>query len=489
MTEIDLPPYAPVLMESTRALGYSLEAAIADLLDNSISAEATEIKIEFWPLDDPYLIIVDNGKGMSPEEITNAMQYGSQSPLDERNPNDMGRFGLGLKTASLSQCRSLTVVSLKDGIYSARQWDLDVIKEKKKWTLLALDDEQLVDLPGIDQLKDYGKGTIVVWNKFDRMAAGAVSFDDAFSSKIDDVRLHIALVFHRYLSGEPGIKRVTMYINNAPIVSIDPFLVGKSEQIMDAEPIVVNGSRITAIPYILPHVSRLTKEELQSLGGEDGMRKNQGFYVYRNRRLLVWGTWFRLLRQDELYKLARVRIDIPNSLDELWKLDIRKSTAVPPDVVRRNLVRIVNRIAEGSKRTWTFRGRKEIRDDVGHIWERHKTRKGIQYIINREHPIVESVRLKMGSQHHREFESMLNLIEASFPLNAMYVDMTEDEQFSTETNTTEKVRDMAMNILGSLEQEQDVLEKRLAWIEKFEPFSLMPEVIEQIRKEVLKNER
>lgn len=489
MREIDLPPYAPVLMESTRALGYSLEAAVADLLDNSISAGATEIKIEFWPLDDPYLIIIDNGKGMLPNEITKAMQYGSQSPLDERDVNDMGRFGLGLKTASLSQCRSLTVVSLKDGIYSARQWDLDVIKNSQKWTLLALDDDQLKELPGIEQLKDYDTGTIVLWKKFDRMASGTVSFGDAFSKKIDDVRSHIALVFHRYLSGESGLKRVTMYINNAPVLPIDPFLAGKSEQIMDVEPIIINGSKITAIPYILPHVSRLTREDLRSLGGEEGMRRNQGFYVYRNKRLLVWGTWFRMIRQDELYKLARVRIDIPNSLDELWKLDIRKSTAVPPEVVRRNLVRIVNRIAEGSKRTWTFRGRKETRDDVGHTWERHKTRQGIQYLINREHPVLETLRQKIESQHSNDFESMLKLIEGDIPLNAIYVDMTEDEPFSMESDTAEKVRGLALNILGSMEQDRDILEKRLAWMEKFEPFSHMPEVIEQLRSEIFNDER
>lgn len=488
MIEIDLPPYAPVLMESTRALGYSLEAAIADLLDNSISAAATEIKVEFWPLEDPYLIIVDNGNGMLPDEITQAMQYGSQSPLDERDANDMGRFGLGLKTASLSQCRSLTVVSSKDGIISARKWDLDVVKEKQKWTLLALDDDEIAELPGIDQLKEYDSGTVVVWKKFDRMAAGTVSFGDAFGKKIDDVRIHVSLVFHRYLSGEPGLKRVAMYINNAPVIPLDPFLAGKSEQIMDIEPITINGSRISAIPYILPHVSRLSKEELQSLGGEEGLRRNQGFYVYRNKRLLVWGTWFRLLRQDELYKLARVRIDIPNSLDELWKLDIRKSTAVPPEVVRRNLVRIVNRIAEGSKRTWTFRGRRETRDDVGHTWERYKSREGIQYLINREHPVIESTRQKLEKQHHKEFESLLKLIEESLPMNAIYLDMTEDENFASELDTAEKIRDLAVNILGSFNHDQDFLLKRLDWMEKFEPFSGMPEVIEQLRKEVFEHE-
>lgn len=488
MQEIDLPPYAPVLMESTRALGYSLESAVADLLDNSISAGATEIKIEFWPLDDPYLIIVDNGRGMSSDEITRAMQYGSQSPLDVRDTSDMGRFGLGLKTASLSQCRSLTVISLHKGVYSIRKWDLDVIKESQRWTLLALDENEIDSCPGIDVLRDYGTGTIAVWKKFDRMSAGAVSFADAFSRKIDDVRQHVSLVFHRYLAGESGHKRVTMYINGSPVIPIDPFLERKSEQLMDVEPIIINGSRITAIPYILPHVSRLTREDMQILGGEPGLRRNQGFYVYRNRRLLVWGTWFRLLRQDELYKLARVRIDIPNSLDDMWNLDIRKSTAVPPEVVRRNLIRIVDKIAQGSKRTYTFRGRKETRDDVGHTWERHKTREGIRYLINRDHPIVDTV-ARMMETESKEVDAMLKLIEETLPLNAMYVDMVEDEHFLTNPTSVESVRDLALKVLGSLEQDEEFLEKRLSWMEKYEPFSLVPEAIDQIRKEVLRDEQ
>ncbi len=485
MKEIDLPPYAPVLMESTRALGYSLEAAIADLLDNSISAEATEIKIEFWPLDDPFLFILDNGNGMSPDEATRAMQYGSQSPLDERAATDMGRFGLGLKTASLSQCRSLTVVSIKDGICSARQWDLDVINKSKRWTLLDLDDDMIDNLPGYTQLKANGKGTLVIWKKFDRMSAGTVSFEAEFGRKMDDVRSHISLVFHRFLSGEPGLKRVAIYINNSPIKATDPFLIGKSEQIMDVEPIVINNYTITALPFILPHLSRLSKEELDNLGGEDGLRKKQGFYVYRNKRLLIWGTWFRLLRQDELYKLARVRVDIPNSLDSLWNLDIRKSTAIPPEVVRRNLERIVKRIADGSKRTWVFRGKKETRNDVGHTWERYKTREGIRYLINREHPLAETVRQRMESHNESDLERLLKLIEEGLPLNAMYVDMTEDEHFVTEPDTASKIRDLAISVLGSLEQSIDTLEERLNWMEKYEPFSLMPEVIEQLRKEVL----
>ena len=139
MKPINLPPYAPILMESTRAIGYSLEAAIADVVDNSIAAEARNINVNFFPVGQEYVYILDDGHGMNSDGITNAMQYGSKNPNDIRNLNDLGRFGLGLKTASLSQCRMLTVVSKQSDSIVCRQWDLDYIAETEEWTLKELD--------------------------------------------------------------------------------------------------------------------------------------------------------------------------------------------------------------------------------------------------------------------------------------------------------------------------------------------------------------
>lgn len=123
----EMPPFAPVLMESTRAIGYSLEAAIADIIDNSIAAKAGKVKLFFFPIDDAYLCILDDGIGMNNTQIDAAMQYGSQSPSDIRDASDLGRYGLGLKTASLSQCRVLTVVSKQGNIIIGRRWDLDYV--------------------------------------------------------------------------------------------------------------------------------------------------------------------------------------------------------------------------------------------------------------------------------------------------------------------------------------------------------------------------
>ena len=152
-------------MESTRAIGYSLEAAIADVVDNSIAANAHNIHINFFPVDDEYVFILDDGCGMDSIEITNAMQYGSKNPNEARNINDLGRFGLGLKTASLSQCRSLTVVSKKSGIIVCRQWDLDYVQEMETWALKELGEDEIQDLPGLEDLKCQDSGTLVVWQK------------------------------------------------------------------------------------------------------------------------------------------------------------------------------------------------------------------------------------------------------------------------------------------------------------------------------------
>lgn len=359
MKTINLPPYAPTLMESTRAIGYSLEGAIADVIDNSLATGASKIDIEFYPIGDEYIAVLDNGNGMKPDELTNAMQYGSKSPNELRDLNDLGRYGLGLKTASLSQCRRLTVVSVCEGEVSGRRWDLDFVQQVGEWSLIILDAEDIESLPCFQKLKLLRNGTLVIWQNLDKLKVGSIDFEASLGTKMDRVREHLALVFHRYLSGESGLNKIEIQMNDRPVEALDPFLSKKSAQIMDNEIINLRGAQVVVKPFILPHISTMSAQEINMLGGKDGLRKQQGFYVYRNKRLLIWGTWFRMMRQGELSKLARVQVDIPNSLDDLWTLDIKKSTAYPPEEVRKNLSNILRKIADSSKRKWTFRGKKK----------------------------------------------------------------------------------------------------------------------------------
>lgn len=165
----DLPPFAPILMESTRAIGYSIESAIADVIDNSIAAKASKIDIDFFPLDGAYISILDNGKGMDENELVKAMQYGSRNPLDKRSSLDLGRYGLGMKTASLSQCRVLTVISKQNDIVVGAQWNLNHVNEAQSWSLIILDEQEIKSKNNWEKLADYRHGTLVIWEETDSL--------------------------------------------------------------------------------------------------------------------------------------------------------------------------------------------------------------------------------------------------------------------------------------------------------------------------------
>lgn len=483
-----LPPYAPTLIESTRAIGYSLEAAVADIIDNSIAANAVNVDIYFFPVDGAYIAILDNGSGMNEKEINIAMQYGSKNPTEERDKKDLGRFGLGLKTASLSQCRCLTVISKQGDRLEGRQWDIDHVIEVGDWSLIILDEEEINEFPQVEELKKYESGTLVIWQKLDRLKAGEINFELSLGRKIDRVRNHLSLVYHRYLMGESGIRKLKLFINGEKVKAIDPFLTNKSVQAMDDETLVIQGHKILVRPYILPHISKLTSDEIKMLGGKDGLRKQQGFYVYRNKRLLVWGTWFRMMRQGDLSKLARIRVDIPNTLDDLWTLDIKKSSALPPAEVRKNLEIIINQIAERSKRTWTFRGKKEVSDTETHIWNRMKNKQGgYYYEINREHPFVQQL-VKVDPSLKMSIYALLQQIELGLPLNQLYVDLNNDEQITNDNEQSivdvKKSLEAMITMCAEKQEKCDLLDA----VVHIEPYSLYSDVVEELKKEILGNE-
>lgn len=487
MPELVIAPYAPALIESLRSAGYSLESAIADIIDNSISAGAKQISVRYSPHDDPYILILDDGIGMTPSELTEAMRHGNRDPGEVRAVNDLGRFGLGLKTASLSQCRKLTVISLKGGQLSARCWDIDLIAERDDWILYVLEDDEIEWLPFIKNLKAQGHGTIVLWQQLDRVAAGERNIQDALSGKMDIVRLHLALVFHKYLSGETNQNKIEIRMNENPVSAFDPFFSKHSAtQVLQEELITVANHNVLIKAYILPHISKLSPEELRIAGGEEGLRHNQGFYVYRNHRLITWGTWFRLTKQAELSKLARVSVNIPNALDHLWTLDIKKSTAYPPDEVRRNLSRIIDKIVGTSRRVYTYRGRITRNDNLIHSWSRIEGRDGISYAINREHPVVRTLGDRLDEDNRKMFELFLDTIERTFPADALYADMASDHRPKkfVEEGLKDKFTELVLCLLETVEAIEGGRTKVLESLSYMEPFCQYPELTESIVKEL-----
>ena len=487
MFEQECVPFAPALIESMRSLGYSFPAAIADLIDNSISAHATDIEIYSDPGIDPFLIILDNGCGMNANEIYEAMRYGSTNPLEERSKDDLGRFGLGMKSASLSQCRKFVVVSKKEGGIHAYSWDLDYVIESKAWMLKGYSEEEILSLPMIDLLKNKETGTYIILSDFDRIKESTGNINETFNKYLDDMITHLSLVFHRFID-----EGLNIYVNGLRVEAKDPFLMyHRATQRKRESSFYVNDEKITLKPFILPHMSKLNQDDLDKVGGKDRMRNDQGFYVYRNKRLIIWGTWFRLERKDELNKLARVMVDIPNSLDYMWSIDIKKSTASLPDIIKKNMYNAVYESVISSEAVHTYRGRKEKKDkDVEYVWEKIKVREGYEYQINRKIPQLELLEATLDESEIKLLNSLLNTIESAFPVQALYVDVAKGkiEEKKEDDELLEKLWSDLQTQIEYVKRNNLPIKEYYTMFMKVEPYCNHKEIVERVKEEIEKYE-
>jgi hypothetical protein len=420
-----LPPSAASLTASLRDLGYSLETAVADLIDNSISADATDIQIICdVSSSDPVFIIADNGHGMGPAELINAMRHGAADRKKPRGLKDLGRFGLGLKTASFSQCRRLTVLSARKGEWSGAEWDLSAIESRDDWFISLLDSEEIGSQRFIDTIGQ--SGTLVIWRDLDRLLEDETGHkrDEIVNEKLAIVERHLSLVFHRFLSGEvKGRRRLSIRINGHPVEPFDPFCRRNSAtQMLPDETVWVGETPVHMQPYILPHHSRLSASEYDYYQSRSDFISNQGAYVYRSGRLMAWGDWFRLVPKGEATKLARVQIDFPNSLDEAWTIDIKKSRARPPHVVRERLRQIIDKIAARSVTVHRGRGQKLFQESAAPLWERYVDHGGIRYAVNSQHPLVSSVAAGLAAEAQDSLRILMESVAASLPIEMIYSD-------------------------------------------------------------------
>jgi hypothetical protein len=437
-------PYAPLLIESMRSLGYSFDTAIADLIDNSVSAEAKNINILIDPSDDPQLIIFDDGHGMDAATLEEALRFGSRGPGETRGINDLGRFGLGLKSASLSQCRRLVVASKHDGELNCFSWDLDEVKRTNDWSVLEYSQDEIRMLPSIDLFDQVDSGTYVLLQSFDRISASSHDVKKTLDTLLAIAEDHLSLVFHRIIS-EDGVK---ISINGRPIEPKDPFLEDhKSTQRLREQSIKINDELITLQPFILPHRNKLTRDDLRKVGGSDDLRTHQGFYIYRCKRLIIWGTWFRLLGKEELNKLARVKVDIPNSLDEIWSIDVKKSTANLPDKIRKNLYGSIKETVFGSKKVIEYRGKLNRDDEIAYIWQRITDRDGsISYSINRDLPQLQLLLNSLDQPGQRVLQVLLQNIEQNFPSSSVYLDVADGEMRHVVSDTNKIAEDFEVQL-------------------------------------------
>jgi anti-sigma regulatory factor (Ser/Thr protein kinase) len=460
----NVPPRAGALIESLRGLGYTVATALADIVDNSISAGARNVDIKFhWEGKRSWVRVLDDGVGMSDPELEAAMQLGAKDPRELRATSDLGRFGMGLKTASFSQARRLTVASrVADADTVCLRWDLDRLSEGGgDWTLLeGPDPDGVAALAALDKQTS---GTVVLWEKLDRIVTDGFTSEDLFEV-MDGVQTALAMTFHRLLAGPDPV--FTLRLNGRPVAPWEPFLSGDPRKAWESPIYDIPGPHgIKVQCHVLPHKDMMTAKEAMAIGGPAGWSSQQGFYIYRNRRLLVAGGWLRLgdrgrlWTKDEPYRLARIRIDIPNAADADWKINVLKSTASLPVSLRQHLRKLGAETRDRARRVFAHRGRLvPVSGGTGgglpDAWMARKGPKGTSYRISREHDLVASV-LERAGPLRRDIEAMMRLIEETVPVQRIWLDTAEDK----ETPVNDFVESADDDVRGVLEAMFETLTK------------------------------
>lgn len=422
----DATPHAASLIEGLRDFGYSLETSLADIIDNSITAGATRVDLLADPASQqPWISVVDNGLGMTEHELIEAMRPGSQNPRDSRDSHDLGRFGLGLKSASFSQCRALYVVTRKSGQTSCAAWDLDEVSSSNKWSLALIDDP---NFPAMEHLTE--TGTAVIWKKLDRLDGGFTSDTQKCAKTINEglvrAEKHLRLVFHRYLEGEN--PRLKLFLNNRRLQPIDPFASNnRARQADPSEEFSMNSGSIRIQCVTLPHKKKMSKAAWDEVGGRAGHLKSQGLYIYRTDRLIIAGNWLGLAKATELTKLCRVCVDIPNSMDAEWKIDVKKASAQLPPLVRQRLRLVVEHFVSTSKRTYRRRGQVVVEEQRAPMWNRTQKDEGVVFAPNVEHPVFQNFQGLIDPSLKAAFLNCLHLLASSLPIETLYADMMASE--------------------------------------------------------------
>lgn len=371
-----LPPDPNRIMEGLRDTGYSFNTAVADIVDNSIAAGADriDIGIDMNPMGDVKIYIADNGCGMNENGLENAMRYGSKQREDL---SSLGKFGLGLKTASTAFCRSLSVISrtTEDPVLRKVQWDLDHIAVENKWYLKKLpvtEDEQEI----LEATAGNGSGTLVVWDKIDRLLKAynnKGSAKNALKRRTDELKFHLAMVYQRFLdSADSRERNIRIFLNGTEVEAWDPFCASEEDtellanETIDVELPDGNVSTFTLKAFMLPRrdsFSTPASREAARLGND-----YQGFYIYRENRLIHSGDWLGMFAREPHFTLLRVEFSFDHTLDSVFNVDIKKSRILLNEeifsYIRDNIMPAPRRAAEDRYRKGTAKGVSEKARDA-----------------------------------------------------------------------------------------------------------------------------
>lgn len=357
--EFELTPSPSRLVESLRDTGYTYQAAFADIVDNSIAAGASHIEVDIEESifsNDVTVSFFDNGAGMSEENLINAMRYGSER---RPSPKSLGKFGMGLKTASTAFCKKLTVISKQNDAIFARCWDINEIKKQDKWLLITPSiSEYAAQIDKLKNIASGGSGTVVIWEDVDRLVtnSGSDYGAQAIAFLKKEIKDHLSATFGKFLIGRESFKTnqssaasepdISLSINGERLSGWDPtgkFLNTPEEPDrvlieQKVHKVMLSGGRSAKFElngYVLPNKNKMTEAEIQAVRFSND---NQGFYIYREDRLIIGGGWpHRLFSQDSHTNLLRVELNFDHELDDYFEIDIRKSKVNFPIKIRTTL--------------------------------------------------------------------------------------------------------------------------------------------------------
>ena len=412
----DITPYATSLLRSNRNLGYLIEEAISDLIDNSITAEAKSIYINLkWNNQIPTLSISDNGFGMTLNKLVESFRLGSNSEI--RESNDLGRFGLGMKTASLSQAKRLVVLTKRNNEkIIGRALDLEYIEQiNNRWNLEIIDIENYSEECRI--LEESNQGTVIIWGNWDR----APKNEEDFISISNNVINYLSVCFHRYID-----KYLKIFFNDFEVPSVSP--IPPNSEVKSRTPFSESNDTVQNA-YLLQHPKYWDNDFINSRVFNsytlfNGFEAQQGLYIYRCDRLITpKGGWFELIKQSNSSKLARITIDYPNKSDKIWNTDVTKTSPSIPYEFKKEIENLISTIKSASIIKINKGYRKqgdEIRSNYknSQIWKEEidNNHNCFRYKIDLNHMIFKYLE-EESIIDHKNLVKIIRLIEDNLPIS------------------------------------------------------------------------
>lgn len=450
--KVELVPDAHLLLSSLRSVGYKTETAIADILDNCIAAHASEIHIDFnWDNESSQIVIFDNGDGMDSNLLVASMKIGSADPSDKRMSDDLGRFGMGMKTAAFSMGKRLRVVTKQGEKLSTACWDLEYIENQHdgKWSLLIDDLPETEVYEAHPKFQEFENGTLILIDLLDRLVdmSSLKKSKTNFYKVVERVKAHIGMVFHRFIEED----ELSIYFKNELIPAWNPFVLSNNATQELSEEEYFDGEKYVLVqPYVLPHKTKfLSQDDFEDAAGPKGWTAQQGIYVYRNKRLLVYGTWFDFIKKEPAFNLARIRLDMNADQDYDWKIDIKKSVATPPLYMRDILDRAITVCTAQSAKVYNSRGaysKNPGSQQLSYVWEQRKNRLGTyMFYLNKKHPMLNKVFQQLDEGGKSDLKVYLALVEGYAPSaqSGLTSYMSERSKSSIDNDDLARLADLA----------------------------------------------